>query len=189
MILGRYRQNPPEPESTQPFAPFTSPFGMVDQSKDVRTRRAISNSQRRALRKWFYDPADGAESTKTHADASAWWQREYNYVLNSSTVSEILSYKYDPLDGRNTSGAGPDPSYRQTDERKRQRAPKWGLLEEELMQWMFWYESMAGEGSVTGKMLKERAAEIWKATPSYQDLPTPVRNYSACARASNHGFG
>ncbi|KAI1841043.1 hypothetical protein JX265_009393 [Neoarthrinium moseri] len=133
----------------------------------MKTRKAITNTQRRALRQWFFDPStkDGA---KTHADASIWWEQTYGYYLNSSTVSEILSYKYDPLDD-----ASQDPAYCQIDTRKRQRPPKWETLEEELIKWVFWYESVAGSGSVTGAMLKDRGTELWNTLECHRGLPMP----------------
>ncbi|KAK8067246.1 mariner-Tc1 transposon family protein [Apiospora hydei] len=134
----------------------------------LKSRKAITNTQRRALRKWFFDPATKA-GPKTHNDASLWWQQAYGYYLNSSTVSEILSYKYDPLDN----AASSDPAYCQTGTRKRQRPPKWETLEEELIKWVFMYESIAGEGSVSGAMLRERGAELWNTLECHRGMPMP----------------
>ncbi|KAK8041078.1 mariner-Tc1 transposon family protein [Apiospora phragmitis] len=133
----------------------------------MKSRKAITNTQRRALRKWFFDPAT-KDGPKTHNDASLWWQEAYGYYLNSSTVSEILSYKYDPLDN-----ASSDPAYCQTGTRKRQRPPKWETLEEELIKWVFMYESIAGEGSVSGAMLRERGAELWNTLECHRGMPMP----------------
>jgi hypothetical protein len=133
----------------------------------MKSRKAITNTQRRALRKWFFDPTtkDGA---KTHADASFWWEENYGYYLNSSTVSEILSYKYDPLDNISA-----DPAYCQIDSRKRQRPPKWETLEEELIKWAFWHECVAGNGPVTGAMLKDRGTELWNTLECHRGMPMP----------------
>ncbi|KAK8031982.1 mariner-Tc1 transposon family protein [Apiospora arundinis] len=133
----------------------------------MKSRKAITNTQRRALRKWFFDPTT-KDGPKTHNDASLWWQQVYGYYLNSSTVSEILSYKYDPLDN-----ASSDPAYCQTGTRKRQRPPKWETLEEELIKWVFMYESIAGEGSVSGAMLRERGAELWNTLECHRGMPMP----------------
>ncbi|KAK7954764.1 mariner-Tc1 transposon family protein [Apiospora saccharicola] len=134
----------------------------------MKSRKAITNTQRRALRKWFFDPTT-KDGPKTHNDASLWWQQAYGYYLNSSTVSEILSYKYDPLDN----AASSDPAYCQTGTRKRQRPPKWETLEEELIKWVFMYESIAGEGSVSGAMLRERGAELWNTLECHRGMPMP----------------
>lgn len=134
----------------------------------MKSRKAITNTQRRALRKWFFDPTT-KDGPKTHNDASLWWQQAYGYYLNSSTVSEILSYKYDPLDN----AASSDPAYCQTGTRKRQRPPKWETLEEELIKWVFMYESIAGEGAVSGAMLRERGAELWNTLECHRGMPMP----------------
>ncbi|KAH8193786.1 hypothetical protein TruAng_012048 [Truncatella angustata] len=130
-------------------------------------RRAITNTQRRALRDWYFESAV-EKPAKTHTDASLWWERMYGYYLNSSTVSEILSYKYDPLDNVSL-----DRAYCQGSHRKRQRPPKWESLEEELIKWAYWHECVAGIGPITGAMLRERGTELWNALGCYQDLPMP----------------
>ncbi|KAH6645596.1 hypothetical protein BKA67DRAFT_613581 [Truncatella angustata] len=48
-------------------------------------RRAITNTQRRALRDWYFESAV-EKPAKTHTDASLWWERMYGYYLNSSTT-------------------------------------------------------------------------------------------------------
>lgn len=133
----------------------------------MKNRKAITNTQRRALRKWFFDPSTKT-SAKTHADASTWWEKKYGYYLNSSSVSEILSYKYDPLDD-----VSADPAYCQIDTRKRQRPPKWETLEEELIKWVFWHECVAGNGAVTGAMLKDRGTELWNTLECHRGMPMP----------------
>ncbi|OHE96346.1 centromere binding protein B [Colletotrichum orchidophilum] len=137
-------------------------------SGEAKRRRAISNAQRRALRAWYYDQSEGP---KTQADASVWWHEVYGYHLNSSTVSEILSYKYDFLDADPYAAAMGGPA--DDDERKRDRSAKWEELEEELIKWMLCYESIAGEGSVTNSMLCQRGAELWYTLPCYQGMPVP----------------
>ncbi|KAH8881832.1 hypothetical protein GQ53DRAFT_848020 [Thozetella sp. PMI_491] len=141
---------------------------MSEPSEVKRRRRCITNAQRRALRAWFQAPPTPPEAQpKKHADASAWWQQQYGYYLNSSTVSEILSYKYDPLDGEDNS------TWVLAGGRKRQRAPKWEALEEELMKWVLGYEMMEGKGSVTGEMLKRWGTQLWLALPCYRGLECP----------------
>ncbi|KAK8137572.1 hypothetical protein PG984_003065 [Apiospora sp. TS-2023a] len=99
----------------------------------MKSRKAITNTQRRALRKWFFDPTT-KDGPKTHNDASLWWQQAYGYYLNSST---------------------------------------WETLEEELIKWVFMYESIAGEGSVSGAMLRERGAELWNTLECHRGMPMP----------------
>jgi hypothetical protein len=154
-------------KAATPISGRTHDLGSDKCNSKMKSRKAITNTQRRALRKWFFDP-ETKDGAKTHADASLWWERTYKYYLNSSTVSEILSYKYDPLDD-----ASADPAYCQTDTRKRQRRPKWETLEEELIKWVFWYESIAGEGSVTGSMLRYRGTELWNTLECHKGMSMP----------------
>lgn len=147
--------------------PSSSPLPSSPAAKEGKRRRAITNAQRRALRAWFFD----SETPRTQADASAWWQETYGYFLNSSTVSEILSYKYNPLDAEGAPPSSEAPSL--VDERKRHRPAKWEELEEELVRWVFWHELIAGEGSVTGNMLRQRGTELWYSMPCYQNMPLP----------------
>jgi hypothetical protein len=106
---------------------------------------------------------------KMQADASAWWQQTYGYYLNSSTVSEILGYKYDSLDA----GEVTHEALRLVDERKRHRDAKWVDLEDELIRWVFERESMTGEGSVTSSMLRQKATELWYQMPCYHNMRRP----------------
>jgi hypothetical protein len=135
--------------------------------RECKRRRAITNAQRRALRAWFFD----SDTPKSQSDASLWWQETYGYYLNSSTVSEILSYKYNPLDAEGAPSPSEAPSL--VDERKRHRPAKWEELEEELVRWVFWHELVAGEGSVTGNMLRHKGTELWYSMPCYQNMPLP----------------
>ncbi|GJC98971.1 centromere binding protein B [Colletotrichum higginsianum] len=142
--------------------------GKPHASGDAKRRKSIANSQRRALRAWFYDTTNGP---KSQADASVWWKEAYGYHLNSSTVSEILSYKYDFLDVTDASASA--NANAASDERRRDRPTKWEVLEQELVAWVFSYESVVGEGSVTSSMLRQRGTELWNSLPCYQGMPEP----------------
>lgn len=137
-------------------------------SRSSRRRRAISNAQRRALRAWFFGQPTAKRS---QAEASTWWRQAYGYHLNSSTVSEIVSYKYDVLDKPVAEAASIDLSQRER-ERKRQRAAKWEDLEEALIEWVFRCETTMGR-AVTGNMLRQRAVALWHEMPRYHDSPMP----------------
>ncbi len=147
---------------------------------DSRRRRAISNAQRRALRAWFFSAPTG----KTQAAAAWGWQQRYGYYLNSSTVSEIISYKYDMLDdtgllasadadgGEDTVKTVSSGMHERERGRKRQRAAKWEDLEEALIEWVFGCETQSGK-AVAGSVLRQRAAELWQEMPCYQGSPMP----------------
>ncbi|RFU76432.1 ars-binding protein [Trichoderma arundinaceum] len=135
----------------------------------IKRRRSITNAQRRALRAWFFDEtttSSCSNGSKTHIDASAWWEQMYGYRLNSSTISEILSYKYAPLDevtGLDTGAHG---------NRKRDRAAKWEQLEEELSEWLRRHEQGTGT-RVSGSMLRKEATKLWLQLPCYRGQPCP----------------
>ena len=57
-------------------------------------RKPIQNSQRKALRAWYYDDSNQVSIRRFKLKAcSRWWQQTYGYHLNSSTASEIISVK------------------------------------------------------------------------------------------------
>ncbi len=128
-----------------------------------KRRRSITNAQRRALRAWYFD--DTMSGNKTHLDASAWWQETYGYRLNSSSISEILSYKYAPLDDVADLDAGPHAN------RRRDRAAKWEQLEEELIKWVRSHEEAGTH--ISGSMLRKKASELWLQLPCYRGQPCP----------------
>ena len=136
---------------------------MEHYAKASKSRKSITNAQRFALRAWFYEEAPDTLG-KTHRDASLWWEQSYGYRLNSSTVSEILSYKYIGLE----TSAGP---HNGLDGRKRDRSGKWAELEEELVLWM---HSVKTQGfQVSASLLRQKATELWYQIPCYQGLPCP----------------
>ncbi len=59
----------------------------------------MENSQRKALRAWYYDDSNQVSMRRSKLEAcSRWWQQTYGYHLYSSTASEIISVKWARLD-------------------------------------------------------------------------------------------
>ena len=63
----------------------------MDPLSAKRSRKVISNSQRKALRDWYNDDSNGKQFLKF---ASQWWLKTYGYELNISTCGEILSQQW-----------------------------------------------------------------------------------------------
>jgi hypothetical protein len=81
--------------------------------------------------------------------------------LNSSSVSEILSIRYQHLDLGKTK-----PS------QKRERSAKWEVLETALFEWQQRFQAV--HGVVTGDLLRMKATELLEKLPQYQGLACPV---------------
>ena len=135
-------------------------------AKRCDRRRSITNAQRRALRAWFFNDSFSSMDRKAQSDASLWWKETYGYHLNSSTVSEILSYKYAYLDEEDLQLTGAARS-----DRKRDRSAKWPELEEDLSSWVYHYQAAGGQ--VSGPMLRQKATELWYQLPCYRDQLCP----------------
>ncbi|KAJ5194334.1 hypothetical protein N7472_006800 [Penicillium cf. griseofulvum] len=93
----------------------------------------------------------------SQAQCSAWFERTYGRSLSQSTISIILSKKFDYLDG------SPATTLR------RQLSPQWPLLEIPLSEWV-----ASHEGSTpSADAITTKAREIWNQIPEYQALPIP----------------
>lgn len=123
-------------------------------------RHAISDSQRKALRAWYFH----RYPRPRHKDCIEWFYERFNHRISQSTVSEILSNRYSYLDQ--------DPTL-QTSVREsfRQRAPHWPILEAILFDWQQLIERQGG--IITGDILIEKARQIWPQIPQYSHLPVP----------------
>ncbi|KAJ5213926.1 hypothetical protein N7449_001095 [Penicillium cf. viridicatum] len=117
-----------------------------------RPALGISGTQKQALRVW----AQSQNPRPSQSQCSAWFERTYGRSLSQSTISTILSNKFDHLD------AGPASTLR------RQLAPQWPLLETPLYEWL-----ASQESTPTADVIITRAREIWNQIPEYQTLPLP----------------
>jgi Fission yeast centromere protein N-terminal domain/Tc5 transposase DNA-binding domain len=122
-------------------------------------RKAVSHSEKKALRAFYYRQ----QPRPSQKALIAWFKQTYNRTLSQSTISEYLSdhYKYlDNLDPQSFS----DQFALQS---RRQRESKWPTLEKILFQWHCTIESRGG--TITGDLLVEKAHEIWQQLPEYRD--------------------
>ncbi|KAI2766341.1 transcriptional regulator family: Centromere protein B, DNA-binding region [Penicillium roqueforti] len=119
-----------------------------------RSALGISGTQKQALRIW----AQSQNPRPSQSQCSAWFERTYGRNLSQSTISTILSKKFDHLD------AGPASTLR------RQLAPQWPLLETPLCEWLASQEAglMPPADTIIAK-----AREIWNQIPEYQTLALP----------------
>ncbi len=125
-----------------------------------KPRIAISNAQRKALRTWFHDPTTSFGAKKTLADAISWWNSQFGYDISRSTASDILSNKYSSLDNSNMKGNV-----------KKDRKPKWPILEQALRDWALQFEAV--HGTVSGDLLRIKATELWQRLDEYQGQEPP----------------
>ena len=125
-----------------------------------KPRIAILNTQRKALRTWFHDPTTSFGAKKTLADAISWWNSQFSYDISRSTASDILSNKYSSLDNSNIKGNV-----------KKDRKPKWHILEQALRDWALQFEAV--HGTVSGDLLRIKATELWQRLDEYQGQEPP----------------
>lgn len=121
----------------------------------TKTRAGISEIQKKALRAWYFSQ----EPRPTHAACIDWFQGAYNRRLNQSTVSIILSRRYEHLDHGPASNG------------HRLHPPQWPLLEQALSEWL---EQKQERGEhATGDEICAKAREVWMSIPEYQDREPP----------------
>jgi hypothetical protein len=121
-------------------------------------RHSISESQRKALRKWY----NQQYPQPRQKDCVEWFRNKFNHQISQSTVSESLSNHFQYLDQ--------DPQI-PIKESFRQRAAQWPILESILYDWHLIIENQGGFTS--GDIIIEKAKEIWPQIPQYSDLPLP----------------
>lgn len=120
-----------------------------------KNRVGISELQKKSLRSW----ARNQQLRPSHAVCVAWFETTYGRRLNQSTVSAILSKKYEHLD------QGPASAL------QRQPAPQWPILEQRVSDWLLAAQE-AGEYP-TGEAILRKAREVWPQLDEYESLPTP----------------
>lgn len=118
-------------------------------------RQPITEAQRRRLRQWV----SSHQPRPSQKDCIKWFKDQFNQSISQSTVSESLSHKFNYLDTL------PD------NDRVRNRAGRWPVLEDLLFQFQKHIESNGG--STTAEILQTKAKEIWQRLPEYQNQPIP----------------
>ncbi|KAJ5166266.1 uncharacterized protein N7482_005047 [Penicillium canariense] len=118
-------------------------------------RAGISEVQKKALRAW----SQSQQPRPTHASCIAWFQQTYNRRLTQSSISLILSKKYDYLDIRPASSS------------LRQQPPQWPALEQPLSEWL--KKARENGEPVTGEVICNKARKIWPQITEYASHPVP----------------
>lgn len=121
-------------------------------------RLKISVAQKKAIRQYYkmQMPRVG------HKHIKQWFYEEYGIQLPFSTISNILSAKFDHLDQLGSSH----------DEAKRCRPPRYPDLEIALTEWI---NRMKEAGQVlTGPVLLKSAHDLWPNIPAYVGQPVPA---------------
>ncbi len=128
-----------------------------------RPRKPIQDSQRKALRAWYYDDSNQVSMRRSKLKAcSRWWQQTYDYHLSSFIASEIISFKWARLNNEAI------PEWRDT---KRHRNSEWNALKETLFEWEQRYERV--KNIVTEDVLRIKVTQFWERLLCYQNLSTP----------------
>src|SRR3989339_209871 len=98
-------------------------------------RRAISDQERKAIRKWYKDQEEqGSKPRQT--EVIDWFESQYGHKLSQSTISETLGNRYLHLDNTATVGSS---SFRQ-------RNAHWPILEDILYDWYRQAEQLDATG-------------------------------------------
>jgi hypothetical protein len=131
---------------------------MDSDSSVKKRRRAFTDLERRNIR----------TRHRTHPGPQQhlinWIKETSDRTVSQSTVSEILSSKFDYLD---------DPSLKPKNLRsQRHHEGDWPDLEHALFEWQQYMQHK--KATITGDILKSKAQELWKGLPQYKDTPMPT---------------
>lgn len=118
-------------------------------------RTPITNAQKAALRQ-----QRALYPNKSNKELREWFLLEFNQPIAPSSVSEILSARYQSLD---------EPTAKL--QHKKRRLQHWPELEDALFEWI---KGAEGRVPITGEVIREKARFFWSNLPAYsgQDMPT-----------------
>lgn len=120
-------------------------------------RLKITIAQKKAIRNYFK-----VEKPRGHKMVKQWFKKHYAIDLPTSTISNILSSKFDRIDQLSSTH----------DDAKRCRSPKYPDLETALAECI---SRMKTAGiDLTGAVLLSTAHELWPKIPSYIGQPPPT---------------
>lgn len=119
-------------------------------------RSVISLQQKQALR-----AHKKQHPTLSNLALKQWFEASFQQTIAPSSVSEILSKKYDHLDGE---------LHREPNQ-KRFRRENWPELEEALFQWIQRAEEHI---TISGLILREKAEFFWKSLEVYKEKEMPT---------------
>lgn len=144
--------------STPSSGPSTRPSIIALDSKlplPKRPNKGISDAQRKALR------AFACESPPpTHRACVEWFRDKFGRIIDRTTVSRVLSSRYDYLD------------YGAASNMTRKSSAHWPILDEALFEWQ---NRLVEQGqSITGPLIRMKAIQLWKQIDAYKHLPQPI---------------
>jgi hypothetical protein len=123
-------------------------------------RKAITDQERLQIRKRAKEPP------RQQGELIKWFYQETGHQLNQSSISKILSSKYEYLDMKD-----PKKDKKELESTKRSSDGDWPVLEAALFEW---HQGMLeSESVITGYILKEKASKLWRALPQYKGVEEP----------------
>jgi hypothetical protein len=135
-------------------------FSSSSSSKPSQKRRAITDLERQSIRK------RQREHPATHqSELIKWFKQETGHELNQSSISKILSSKYEYLDSLDIK------KDKNKLESKRTSAGDWLDLEGALFEWQ--QRMQKNKAVITGEILKNQAGKLWDSLPQYEGKEKP----------------
>ena len=122
--------------------------------RQIKRRRALTDLERRNIRKY------NAENPGRQQALRQWFKESTGRELTQGQISSILSSKYAYLDSSTLR-----PSQLSSN---RNYKSDWPDLEAALFEWQ--QHMQKRKATITGDILKAKAAEIWSRLPQYRDL-------------------
>ena len=119
-------------------------------------QKSITNAQKAALR-----TQRQLQPHLSNLEIRDWFQQTYNQSISPSSVSEILSSRYQSLDTTE--------SLRPT--LKKRRKEHWPELENALYQWIYQAEAHI---IISGEVIHGKARFFWNNLPGYKEYKMPV---------------
>jgi hypothetical protein len=120
-------------------------------------RKAITDQERLQIRKRAKEhPGQQGELIK-------WFYQETGHQLNQSSISKILSSKYEYLDMKD-----PKKDKKELESTERSSDGDWPVLEAALFEW---HQGMLrSKAVIIGDILKEKASKLWRALPQCEGV-------------------
>jgi hypothetical protein len=120
-----------------------------------KRRRAITDAEKKAIREHW---AGLQNDQKSHKAVISWFEDTYYHTISQSTVSEILSIRYNRLDAY---------SIAEHPAQMRNILRYWPDFESALNEWQIW---MVRKGaSISKLLLQEMAGRLWDKLPQYSN--------------------
>jgi hypothetical protein len=134
--------------------------GESSSSSILTKRKAISDAERLLIRK------RAKEHPGKQDELIKWFYQETGHQLNQSSISKIVSNKFEYLDAKD-----PKKDKKELESTKRSSDGDWPELEAALFEWQ--QRMQKSKAVITGDILKEKASKLWRALPQYEDVEEP----------------